>query len=206
MPLQKEFLVERQGRQFALYAGLLDLAHQEGLRAITTELVQPPTDGNGQTAVCRAVVVTEKGTFTGLGDASPTNVTRQMLPHLLRLAETRAKARALRDAVNVGVAAVEELGELGPDGSGEDASAASGARPRRLAAPSQFTPGAQSGAQTWPAAAQATPAADGAATEPQYRLLRELAARLGGRDVPDGLTRGRASELIDRWKAEAPRP
>jgi hypothetical protein len=114
MPLHKEFLVERQGRQFALYAGLLDLAHQEGLRAVTTELVQAPTDANGQTAVCRATVVTEKGTFTGLGDACPASVSRQMLPHLLRLAETRAKARALRDAVNVGVAAVEELGDSAP--------------------------------------------------------------------------------------------
>jgi hypothetical protein len=50
------------------------------------------------------------------------------------------------------------------------------------------------------------PSPDGEATEPQYRLLRELAERLGGREVPGGLTRGQASELIDRWKAEAPRP
>ena len=47
---------------------------------------------------------------SGIGDAEPRNVSAEMKPHLLRMAETRAKARALRDAVNVGMAALEELG------------------------------------------------------------------------------------------------
>jgi hypothetical protein len=59
-----------------------------------------------------AEVETSKGTFTGIGDASPSNVTRMIAPHLIRMAETRSKARALRDAVNVGVTALEELGDL----------------------------------------------------------------------------------------------
>jgi hypothetical protein len=110
--VKKEFIVERNGRSFVLYAGLLDLAHERGLKSITTTLVQLPSEANGMIAVCHATVETEQGTFTGLGDASPENVSRMMLPHLIRMAETRAKARALRDAVNVGVTALEELGEL----------------------------------------------------------------------------------------------
>ncbi len=51
------------------------------------------------------------GRFTGIGDASPDNVGRTIAPHIIRMAETRAKARALRDAVNIGVTALEELGE-----------------------------------------------------------------------------------------------
>jgi hypothetical protein len=114
--LKREFLVTRQGKSFVLYAGLLDLAHQHGLKAISTTLVQIPSAGNGETAICHACVDTARGTFSGLGDANPGNVSRMMLPHLIRMAETRAKARALRDAVNVGVAAVEELGELSEPG------------------------------------------------------------------------------------------
>ena len=46
--VKREFIVERQGRSFVLYAGLLDLAHSQGLRAIRTKLLQVPSDDNGQ--------------------------------------------------------------------------------------------------------------------------------------------------------------
>lgn len=109
--MKKEYIIERQGKSFVLYQGLLDEAHSQGLKSIHTELIQIPTKENGETAICRAVVETERGVFSGLGDASPSNVSQNMQSVILRLSETRAKARALRDAVNVGVAALEELGE-----------------------------------------------------------------------------------------------
>ena len=59
-------------------------------------------------------------TFTGIGDAAPNNVAPAMQTCLIRMAETRAKARALRDGVNVGTAALEELGDEGAhDGAPE---------------------------------------------------------------------------------------
>jgi hypothetical protein len=116
--MKKEFIVNRQGKEFVLYAGLLDQAHREGLKRITTSLVQAPNDGNGQLAICSAEVETEKGVFTGIGDASPENVGRMIALHTVRMAETRAKARALRDAINVGVTALEELGDLDEDTNG----------------------------------------------------------------------------------------
>src|ERR1051326_4619451 len=111
--MKKEFIVERQGRNFVLYAGLLDLAHQHGLKSITTHLVQIPNEANKNVAIVTAVIVMEKDgverVFTGIGDASPANVAPAMQTCLIRMAETRSKARGLRDAVNIGVAAFEEL-------------------------------------------------------------------------------------------------
>lgn len=99
-------------KEVATYHGLLAKAHDEGLRRIATEIVQTPSPANGETAIVRATVETNKGTFAGIGDASPANVNRRVGVHLMRMAETRAKARALRDAVNIGVVALDELGEL----------------------------------------------------------------------------------------------
>jgi hypothetical protein len=118
--VREEYMIERQGKRFVLYAGLLEEAHARGLRSIETELLQVPAKENGEVAIVKAVIRTEEGKFAGIGDASPQNVNRAIAPHLIRMAETRAKARALRDAINVGVTAFEELG-----GPGEEEVAAS---------------------------------------------------------------------------------
>ncbi|MGI8826689.1 MAG: hypothetical protein ACR2JC_13760 [Chloroflexota bacterium] len=110
--MKREYIIERQGKQFVLYEGLLDEAHQQGLQRISTTLIQTPHQDNGNVAIVAAEVETGKGIFSGIGDASPGNVNRMIVPHLVRMAETRAKARAMRDAVNVGVTSVEEMGEL----------------------------------------------------------------------------------------------
>src|ERR671929_675074 len=109
--MREEYMIERGGRRFVLYAGLLEEAHARGLRSIETELLQVPNVENGEVAIARAVVRTEEGKFSGIGDASPGNVSRAIAPHIIRMAETRAKARALRDAINVGVTALEELSD-----------------------------------------------------------------------------------------------
>jgi len=110
------------------YPGLLSKAHEEGLTEIQTSLVQIPTEANGMVAIAKAVVVTEKGHFEGIGDADPTNVTSFVVPHIIRMSETRAKARALRDAVNIGIVSFEEL-EGDADLTTEAAGAESPVRP-----------------------------------------------------------------------------
>jgi len=96
-------------KEVVTYQGLLSKAHEEGLKRIATTLVQAPSEDNARTAIAKAEVETGKGRFEALGDASPENVNPFIVPHLIRMAETRAKARALRDAVNIGVISFEEL-------------------------------------------------------------------------------------------------
>ncbi len=114
-----QFIIKLQGKDFVLFEGLLDLAHREGLKRVETELLQAPTKENGQLTIVRARAETETGVFTGIGDASPESVNRMMVPHLVRLAETRAVARALRFAVNIGMTTFEELGEMSEEAGGE---------------------------------------------------------------------------------------
>lgn len=127
--MKREFLIERQGKTFVLFAGLLDAAHSQGLAGIDTNLVQVPNAGNDNLAIVQATVTLageggELRTFSGIGEAAPNNVAPPMRTALIRMAETRAKARALRDAINVGVTAFEELA---PDEEDEQP------RPRRQA-------------------------------------------------------------------------
>lgn len=131
-----EFIIQRHGKDFVLYAGLLDEAHSRGLTRIETELLQAPSEAGGEgtgedTAIVKATVTMgDESKFDGIGDASPRNVGNNIAPHLIRMAETRAKARALRDAINVSVTAFEELGG---EAGGEDSEAEEGS-PSALAA------------------------------------------------------------------------
>lgn len=116
--MKKEHIIERDGKSFVLFAGVLDLAHEQaaGRLHIHTQLLQVPGPENGHVAICfaEAKMVDEGGVVyrscTGIGDADPSNVSKRMASALIRMAETRSKARALRDLTNV-AAAVDETDE-----------------------------------------------------------------------------------------------
>ena len=114
--IDERFITTIQGKEFVLYAGLLDLAHRKGLKKLVVEILQLPAEENDHTAICRAVAETNEGNvFTDIGDANPTNTNKKIIHHIIRMASTRAKARCLRDLTNVGLCAVEELGDINPD-------------------------------------------------------------------------------------------
>lgn len=208
--MKKEFIVERQGKNFVLYAGLLDMAHSQGLKSITTQLVQVPSEANNRVAICVATVVIEKDgierSFTGIGDAAPNNVAPAMQTCLIRMAETRSKARALRDAVNVGVSAFEELGEE----SAIDGAPEQGYQAPRAPRQQRRTPA--------PAPKPALTISSGdAITDPQKEAIRNLCQRRH-LDLVEvlrekyqttdlgALTQGQASELIRSLNQAAPKP
>ena len=76
------------------------------------ELQEHWTYNDTDLSLAHAVAIFEDGRrFEGSGDATPSNVTKKVAPHFRRVALTRAKSRALRDALNIDMVAVEELGE-----------------------------------------------------------------------------------------------
>jgi hypothetical protein len=100
-------ILQIQGRPFVKFEGLLQLAHERGLVELSTTVVQCNLDQ----AVCQATARFQDGrVFTDIGDASPENVAKHLRPHFVRMSATRASARALRRALNISAAAVEELG------------------------------------------------------------------------------------------------
>jgi len=111
--LDERFVITVDGQDFVKYAGLLDLAHQKRLTKLDVEILQYPSEGNNKTAVCRAIAQTVTGdSYSDVGDANPGNCNARVSKHIIRMASTRAKARALRDLTNVGITALEELGDL----------------------------------------------------------------------------------------------
>jgi hypothetical protein len=111
--LDERWVIELEGHKFVKYAGLLDYAHQIGISQIDVSILQFPDKDNGSYAICRATVVSKRGdSFSDIGDANPTNCNVKVAKHLLRLASTRAIARALRTLCNVGLPALEEISDL----------------------------------------------------------------------------------------------
>ena len=127
--LDERWISEIEGREFVKYPGLLDLGHQKGIMKIDVDPLQYPTKDNGMFAICKALVVSEDGRiFTDVGDANPENCSSKVRKHLLRMASTRAIARALRSYTNIGMTCLEELGDLNEI---ENDSGKSKTRPRR---------------------------------------------------------------------------
>ena len=111
--LDDRFITNIKGKEFVLYAGVLDLATQMGLSTLEVELIQHPSKENGNEAICRAVAESKTGKlFSDIGDANPNNCASMIAKHLIRMASTRAKGRALRDMCNIGIACLEELSDF----------------------------------------------------------------------------------------------
>jgi hypothetical protein len=97
-----------QGKAFVKFAGLLQMAHERGLVALTAAW----TYNDAELSLAQAVATFADGRrFAECGDATPGNVTKKVAPHFRRVALTRALARCLRHALGVDLVAVEELAE-----------------------------------------------------------------------------------------------
>lgn len=105
--LPKGTVAQVQGKDYLTHEGLLRLAHKHGLQSINTEIVS--WERAERAAVVIAVVDGQRGNYTGIGDADPSNVGKGIANACLRMAETRAVNRALRLYLGLGMTTREEL-------------------------------------------------------------------------------------------------
>jgi len=111
--LEEKFIVNLHGKDFCIYEGVLNLAHKKKLKRLEVKILQYPMEANNYEAICQATAETESGAvFSDIGNANKNNVNSKIIPHIISTCSTRAKSRVLRDLTNIGIATVEELGEL----------------------------------------------------------------------------------------------
>ena len=177
--LDERFIKNIEGKDFVLYAGLLDLAHQKGLASMEVEILQFPSKENGNMAIIKAFAESKLGeSFSDVGDANPENCNFKVAKHLLRMASTRAKARALRDFTNIGLTALEELGDLNE--IIEEGSVHGKGKPETGPAKKGQADKAKPEAKPVPAAAAAPVTQPvGKASEAQKRAIHNLSRRRG---------------------------
>ena len=100
-------IIKLQGKEYTTHQGLLYVAHQQGIISITTEMIS--WDPDRRQAVFKSTAIGERGTFTGWGDADPTNVGKMIANACIRMAETRSISRSLRLYLGIGMTAYDEL-------------------------------------------------------------------------------------------------
>jgi len=101
--VDKKFVVNLQGKEFITFEGLLAEFHSNGGNKIFTEIVCVDP------FVVKATASGDKGEFSGIGDANDQNCGSLIAKHKIRMAETRAIARALRWYNNIGMCSTSEL-------------------------------------------------------------------------------------------------
>ena len=111
MKIKQEYIVNLKGKNFITFAGLLSMAHENGLTSLTSTPVFE--DHEKGIYIFRAVAIGNRGDyvvrFEDEGDAMPYNVGKMIKPHIRRMASTRAMARVLRLYNGVGMCSVEEI-------------------------------------------------------------------------------------------------
>jgi hypothetical protein len=108
---RKHFVVTIEGQDFVKYGGLITLAKESKLlKGIRSQLIQAPTPENGNLAIVAACAVDAEGNeWWALGDADDKNCNRKVAAAKVRIADTRAKGRALRDLLGIDMVMYEEL-------------------------------------------------------------------------------------------------
>ena len=127
--LNEKLMKKIKGKMFPTIDAVVDAMHKAGiLKEWRIELIKAPTkilpekktgeeepediNSDAYLTIAKATVILSNGhIFESLGDAHPLSVSDSMRPHVIRMADTRALARALRFAGNISGSMAEEFKE-----------------------------------------------------------------------------------------------
>ncbi len=107
--MDKKYIVDIKGKKFVTYNGLLDLAHTKGLNDM--RVIDLVVDWKNKSAYCTVACKIGELEVMGVGSGTQENCGSMVKNHFVEMAHTRAKARALRDILNVDMVSLEELGD-----------------------------------------------------------------------------------------------
>ena len=110
--IDPKYIIKIKDNNFIRFEGLLVLGHNEGLKRINTQVIQFPCKENYDCCVVSAEIETKYGVFSAIGDSTPRNVNPSVKGHMIRIAETRAIARALRFALRIGMVCTDEIEDI----------------------------------------------------------------------------------------------
>jgi len=102
------------GHWYVTHSGLIRLARRNRCSGIHVEPVTQFSDPVTSRWAFKATVYKSRTCrgFVGYGDADPSNVSSLVHGAEMRVAETRAVNRALRNAYGIGICSVEEIGSV----------------------------------------------------------------------------------------------
>src|ERR1035441_5424751 len=105
-------LVLLNNHWYVTHTGLLRMAKRKRGSGMEVEAVVNLCDSAAGRYVFKATIYSSKSCmgFVGYGDADPSNVSSLVRGAEMRVAETRAVNRALRQAYGIGICSVEEIG------------------------------------------------------------------------------------------------
>ena len=116
---RKQYIIPIKGKEAILSDGLKKLGHLKGIKSLKTDILQFPNVDNNNLCIVKAELigydydpVQEKiaeVSYSAIGDASPANCNRLVATAFVRMAETRAIARVLKNYTDVGIVGVDEI-------------------------------------------------------------------------------------------------
>lgn len=117
---RQAYIAGIKGKDAVTAVGLTVLGHEKGFKELKTEILQFPSNANDMTCIVQAELIgygwsplEEKiveVTFSAIGDANPANCSKMVAASFIRMAETRAVGRVLRNYTNIGMLCSDEVG------------------------------------------------------------------------------------------------